>query len=302
MLAGIVGHAPSARAVAGRRGFGSWASPHRSLSPSGCSRSAPRSMHPLPGRRMRSTRRRARSRPKAACSFGASRSLACPKVLERGGSSSRRPATTARPRSRAGSWSSPRTPRPARVRCSRGRTARPATRRSAPPRCSRIRSWRARCRRLTRCWRTEGPHPYLIGEPEGRSVLDAVSAARRLDAVKLENRTVVWGHSQGGGAALWTGILAPRYAPDANVIGVAAIAPASDLPAIFAAAKHTAIGKIHGAYVISAYQQDLSRRPRRRLHPPCRTHIRPRDGRALSRCRSARFPRRRDHRRVDSLG
>lgn len=27
------------------------------------------------------------------------------------------------------------------------------------------------------------------------------------------NETVVWGHSQGGGAALWTGHLAPKYAP-----------------------------------------------------------------------------------------
>jgi len=39
---------------------------------------------------------------------------------------------------------------------------------------------------------------------------------------------VVWGHSQGGHAALWTGVVAPGYAPDVNILGVAAIAPASD--------------------------------------------------------------------------
>ena len=42
---------------------------------------------------------------------------------------------------------------------------------------------------------TEGPHPYLIGEGEGRSVLDAVRAARQLEELTLADRTIVWGHS-----------------------------------------------------------------------------------------------------------
>jgi len=37
-------------------------------------------------------------------------------------------------------------------------------------------------------------------------------------------RTVVWGHSQGGHASLWTGILRPRYAPDVAIVGLAGIA------------------------------------------------------------------------------
>jgi uncharacterized membrane protein HdeD (DUF308 family)/pimeloyl-ACP methyl ester carboxylesterase len=99
----------------------------------------------------------------------------------------------------------------------------------------------------------EGPHPYLIGEPEGRSVLDAIRAARQLDGVEMENRTVVWGHSQGGGAALWTGALAPTYAPDASVIGVAALSPATVLPALFDNVKDEPVGKLMGSYVLSAY-------------------------------------------------
>jgi hypothetical protein len=39
---------------------------------------------------------------------------------------------------------------------------------------------------------------------------------------------VVSGH--GGHAALWTGILAPTYAPDVTLDGVAALAPAGNLP------------------------------------------------------------------------
>jgi pimeloyl-ACP methyl ester carboxylesterase len=74
---------------------------------------------------------------------------------------------------------------------------------------------------------TKGPHPYLIGEGEARSVLDSVRAARQLPAARLGPRTVVWGHSQGGHAALWTGITAPTYAPDVHVDGIVAIAPAA---------------------------------------------------------------------------
>jgi len=39
----------------------------------------------------------------------------------------------------------------------------------------------------------------------------------------------VWGHSQGGQAALFTGLLAKTYAPELDLVGVAAAAPATDL-------------------------------------------------------------------------
>src|SRR5262245_59938701 len=47
--------------------------------------------------------------------------------------------------------------------------------------------------------------------------------------LSLEDRTVVWGHSQGGHSALWTGIAGPRYAPDVKIVGIAAIAPAANI-------------------------------------------------------------------------
>ncbi|MCR1782618.1 DUF308 domain-containing protein [Nocardioides carbamazepini] len=78
----------------------------------------------------------------------------------------------------------------------------------------------------------EGATPYLIGQGEGRSVLDAARAARQVDDVELDGRTVVWGHSQGGHGALWAGQLAPSYAPDLDVVGTAALSPASNPRAI----------------------------------------------------------------------
>jgi pimeloyl-ACP methyl ester carboxylesterase len=74
-----------------------------------------------------------------------------------------------------------------------------------------------------------GPHPYIIGEGEARAALDSVRAAHQMRQLNLDQRTVVWGHSQGGHAALWTGIIGQRYAPDVNVVGVAAIAPAANM-------------------------------------------------------------------------
>jgi alpha-beta hydrolase superfamily lysophospholipase len=102
---------------------------------------------------------------------------------------------------------------------------------------------------------TPGPHPYLIGEGQARSALDAVRAARQMKEVRLGDRTVVWGHSQGGHAALWTGILAPTYAPDVPLAGVAAAAPASDLRPLIEGGQHTPVGRIMGAFVLRAYSE-----------------------------------------------
>jgi uncharacterized membrane protein HdeD (DUF308 family) len=100
---------------------------------------------------------------------------------------------------------------------------------------------------------TPGPHPYLIGQGEARSVLDSVRAARQMPELSLGRSTVVWGHSQGGHAAQWAGILAPSYAPDVNVVGVASLAPASDLKALVETVRNTLEGRVLGAYILTAY-------------------------------------------------
>jgi pimeloyl-ACP methyl ester carboxylesterase len=76
---------------------------------------------------------------------------------------------------------------------------------------------------------TPGVHPYLVGESEGRSVLDAARAARALRAADAGDRVLVAGHSQGGQSALFAGELASSYAPELDLLGVAAGAPAADV-------------------------------------------------------------------------
>jgi pimeloyl-ACP methyl ester carboxylesterase len=76
---------------------------------------------------------------------------------------------------------------------------------------------------------TSEPHPYLVGDSEARAVIDAVRVAGTMPGAGGGKRFVVWGHSQGGQAALFTGLIAKTYAPELTLLGVAAAAPATDL-------------------------------------------------------------------------
>lgn len=102
---------------------------------------------------------------------------------------------------------------------------------------------------------TAGGHAYLIGEDAAHAVLDAVRAARKMKDSTLGDQVVVWGHSQGGNSALWTGMRALQLAPELQVVGVAALAPASDLKGLFDFAKGSIFGKIVSAYLVTAYAQ-----------------------------------------------
>ena len=98
-----------------------------------------------------------------------------------------------------------------------------------------------------------GPHPYLIGEGEARAVLDSVRAARQMPELTLDKRMVTWGYSQGGHAALWTGIIGPRYAPDLEILGVAAIAPAVNIKSILT--MNVEADKRFGPYLALSYSR-----------------------------------------------
>lgn len=102
---------------------------------------------------------------------------------------------------------------------------------------------------------TAGTHPYLVGEAEARNVLDASRAASQIDGLTLSTETVVWGHSQGGQASLWTGQIAHTYAPEFTVKGIAAFAPASDLYGLANADKSEAAGKTVSAYIASTWNE-----------------------------------------------
>ena len=75
---------------------------------------------------------------------------------------------------------------------------------------------------------TGGTSSYLVGQDEAHDVWNSVVAAHSLPA-GAGPRVAILGHSQGGHAALWSTILAKRYAPQYELVGTTALAPAAEL-------------------------------------------------------------------------
>lgn len=106
----------------------------------------------------------------------------------------------------------------------------------------------------------EGQSSYLVGVSEGNSVLDAVRAAHNLPEAGAGVDTLLWGHSQGGQAALFAGQDAKTYAPELVVHGVAVAAPAADLGTLLGDHTDDVSGVTIGSYAFAAYQSVYSGR------------------------------------------
>lgn len=101
----------------------------------------------------------------------------------------------------------------------------------------------------------DGPPSYLIGVSEGNSVLDAARAARALPDAQAGSRVLLWGHSQGGQAVLFAAQGAQSYAPELELLGVAAAAPAVELAELLEDHHADVSGVTIGAYAFDAYQR-----------------------------------------------
>jgi pimeloyl-ACP methyl ester carboxylesterase len=102
---------------------------------------------------------------------------------------------------------------------------------------------------------TSGPHPYLVGVSEARAVIDSVRVAGTLPGAGGGTRFVVWGHSQGGQASLFTGMIARTYAPELTLLGVAAAAPATDLATLMSDDIDSVGGRNITAMTLWSWQQ-----------------------------------------------
>ncbi|PRB13475.1 alpha/beta fold hydrolase [Microbacterium sp. MYb62] len=100
----------------------------------------------------------------------------------------------------------------------------------------------------------DGPSSYLLGIPESHSVLDVVRAARHIDAAEVSERVVLWGHSQGGQAALFAAERASVYAPELKLEGVAVAAPAANLNALMTDDIVNLSGVTIASFAIPAYE------------------------------------------------
>ncbi|HEY8545870.1 MAG TPA: lipase family protein [Acidimicrobiales bacterium] len=79
---------------------------------------------------------------------------------------------------------------------------------------------------------TPGRHPFVVGESEGRGVLDGIRAARQLPGAQAGDRLAIAGYSQGGHGALFAGQIAEDWAPELDHVGTFAGGPGTELDII----------------------------------------------------------------------
>lgn len=72
-----------------------------------------------------------------------------------------------------------------------------------------------------------GVHAYLNAEAAGRNIIDSVRALRQLRPGAVSKRWLAVGGSQGGSAVWGANEVAATYAPDLDLLGVFAFAPAA---------------------------------------------------------------------------
>jgi pimeloyl-ACP methyl ester carboxylesterase len=104
---------------------------------------------------------------------------------------------------------------------------------------------------------TAGQVPYLIGHGEAQAVLDSVKAIRGLPEAQAGTRFVLWGHSQGGHAALFAASLARSYAGELTLLGVAAAAPATNLGVLLDDDINSTPGRILAAMTLLTWSRNF---------------------------------------------
>ncbi len=100
-----------------------------------------------------------------------------------------------------------------------------------------------------------GPHPFLVGKSEAQNVLDSVRAVASKKDWHARKDFIVWGHSQGGQAAFFTGSLQASYAPDLKLSGITVAAPATNLTALFEADEEKISGQGLLLYALDSWSQ-----------------------------------------------
>lgn len=100
---------------------------------------------------------------------------------------------------------------------------------------------------------TPGVERYLVGRDEARDVINSVRAARNLGDASAGSDYAVWGHSQGGHAALFTAQVSGSYAPELGLVATAVAAPAAEMPALIALQYKSIVSWVIGPEVLVAW-------------------------------------------------
>lgn len=100
---------------------------------------------------------------------------------------------------------------------------------------------------------TPGVQAYLLKDQEVRDTVNSVRALQQIPSSNVGSRYAVFGHSQGGHTALWTGHLSKEFAPELDLLAVAAAAPAAELTQIITKQWDSVVGWVIGAEVMRSW-------------------------------------------------
>lgn len=105
-------------------------------------------------------------------------------------------------------------------------------------------------------------HHYMVGELEGRALLDSVRALKNLDNTKsiiAGDQIMLAGYSQGGHAAYWADKLSSSYAAELKVDGVVGFGPVSSVKETLADNTRGANINWFGPFVLASYSDYYQR-------------------------------------------
>jgi alpha-beta hydrolase superfamily lysophospholipase len=100
---------------------------------------------------------------------------------------------------------------------------------------------------------TPGVQAFLLKDQEVRDTVNSVRALQQIPNSDVGSRYAVFGHSQGGHTALWTGHLSKEFAPELDLLAVAAAAPAAELTQILTTQWDTLVGWVIGVEVMRSW-------------------------------------------------
>lgn len=100
---------------------------------------------------------------------------------------------------------------------------------------------------------TPGTQGYLIGRSEAKDVLNSVRAARNMEQTDASNQYAIMGHSQGGQSALFAASQAKTYAPELELKGTVAEAPAAELVPLLNVQYGTSADWVIGPIIVATW-------------------------------------------------
>jgi hypothetical protein len=116
---------------------------------------------------------------------------------------------------------------------------------------------------------TPGGHPYPDNDLAAKASLDAVRAARNFAPAQAGARLADYGRSQGAAVAIWVAKIARTYAPELQVLGGIAQAPAVDRLGL--QVEHMKVPAM-GAYIVAEAAGTVVSHPELRLRDLLTTH------------------------------